>query len=776
MGQAWAALHKELLTSILHLTQVEPVIEKLLARRPTFKDTTKMLLAGLVVMADWIASNASYFPLGLYGPSEQRRRFEAGISKLRLPEAWSPEDFSERAVADIYAGKFQWDEASSPRPVQVAVLDILRGDSPPTMLIIEAPMGEGKTEAALVAAEQLAQLNGCHGIFFGAPTTTTTDSLFNRAGRWAEQSHGSPVVSMYLGHSKNQLNSSYTSLSRFAPYNLDDEIRSDTSTNHSTVIAHQWFRGRKQGILSSLVVATVDQVLMMALQSRHLMLRHLGLAGKVVIIDEVHSYDAYMSHYLESALRWLGSYGSPVILLSATLPHSVKANLVAAYQTGLDDNRRKHPDSVPSAGSSYPVITTVSADTVRVHEVAPSARSTTYEVRPLADDDEELLNIMGLVAQNGGCLLVICNTVDRAQSAYQLARSVVGEDAYLLHSRFTALERVRREGALVEELGPGVSIGCGRPERRIVVATQVVEQSLDVDFDAMVTDIAPVDLILQRLGRVHRHQRPNSDRPSWAHSPCIFVRGMQHLPTQESSPIFSSGVDAVYQPALLLPTCSELSLHKGEPLSLTVPQDIPVLVQAVYSDPHVPNSWNKEYQEAKQKLLEEAKEAQGKSEAFKVNPARRVRDFSMLWAAQKQDISDERGAAQVRDTEPTIEVVLVQRVGDGYYTPLPWLIEDTESPAIPIGFTPDTDTAYLLAQSTVRLPYQLSRVWMVDRVLDELEQTTDIAWQQSHLLKGLLQVTLDESCEATIAGFQLRYSQELGLELLNKQHDRKGKE
>lgn len=771
---SWLEVQCELITNILNLTQAELAIKQILTQRTKLKDNTKLVLTGLVIMADWIASNADYFPLGLYKPADQLSRFEAAIAKLRLPESWAPENFSYRTPVEIYAAKFLWDEACSPRPVQESVVDLLRGESAPSMLIIEAPMGEGKTEAALVAAEQLAYLKGCNGIFFAAPTMTTTDALFTRIKKWAEQAHNSPVVSMYLGHSKNQLNPFYTSMGRFASYNLDDEEQG-SGHSHSQIIAHQWFRGRKQGILSSLVVATVDQVLMMALQSKHLMLRHLGLAGKVIVIDEVHSYDAYMNYYMEASLKWLGSYGAPVILLSATLPHDTKAKLVAAYQSGLR-GRRVSSDLVPSTGTAYPVITTVSSESVDVHEVEPSARNTRYIVQPMADSEPELVHMMDQVKQEGGCLLVICNTVGRAQEAYQLAKEIVGDDAYLLHSRFTAVERVKRESHLVEELGPNSSLGSGRPNRRIVVATQVVEQSLDLDFDCMVTDIAPIDLILQRLGRLHRHRRPANDRPEWAWQARVYVRGMQELPTEDSSPVFASGVDAVYQPALLLPTCAELNLSQSEGRTLNIPQDIPALVEAVYSTPQVPQAWEADLKEAQDSLQRDREIAHGKSKSFRAELGKSVREFSEVWAGQNQDISDEEGAAQVRDTEPTIEVVLVQKVGDGYYAPLPWLVEDVESPALPLGFTPDTDTAYLLAQCTVRLPYQLSRPWLLDEVLTQLEQTTDLAWQKSPLLKGLLQVTLDEKLETEVAGFRLRYSQELGLEFLGKLSEEKEKE
>lgn len=769
MGTPWFAVHTELLDKILELTEAEPVIEKLLQNRAKFKDSTKMLFTGLVIMADWIASNAYYFPLGSYTPEQQHKRFEAGIAKLRLPAQWSPEHFAGRSPAEIYAAKFLWNAANSPRPVQEAVLDVLTTEKPPKMLIIEAPMGEGKTEAALVAAEHLAEINGCNGIFFGAPTMATTDALFNRIRRWAEQSHNSPVVSMYLGHSKNQLNASYGELDRFARFNLADE--SNHNTNHAQVIAHQWFRGRKQGILSSLVVATVDQVLMMALQSKHLMLRHLGLAGKVVVIDEVHSYGAYMGHYMAAALTWLGSYGVPVVLLSATLPQSMKNDLALAYRRGLV-GRTHEAVEVPDVGDAYPVITAVGNESIDVHEVAPSARRTSYSVLPMADDPQSLEAVMGRVRDGGGCLLVICNTVDRAQAAYWLAKDAVGEDAYLLHSRFTALERVERESYLAGELGPDASLGQGRPERRIVVATQVVEQSLDLDFDCMITDIAPIDLVLQRLGRLHRHRRPTGDRPEWAQEPVVYVRGMEEPPTEFAAPVFARGVDTVYQPALLLPTCKELALHTSEGTVLDIPRDIPRLVRAVYSTPSVLPAWNTKYEEAVKQLENAKNHARGKSATFRAELSMSVRPFADVWATQTGDLTDEQGAAQVRDTEPTIEVVLVQEVGQGYYRPLPWLMDD-EPPVLANGSVPDEDLSYLLAQATVRLPYQMSRPWIVDQVLDVLEGTTDIAWQKSHLLRGLLQLKLDDNYETELADFRLRYSQELGLQLIDIPYQRK---
>ncbi len=260
---------------------------------------------------------------------------------------------------------------------------------------------------------------------------------------------GLDIASLFLAHSKSHLNTQFRSLPRLD--NIHDSA--------GAVVAHEWLSGRKKGILANAVVGTVDQVLFMALQSKHMMLRHLGLAQKVVIIDEVHAYDAYMSQYLEMALTWLGHYRAPVILLSATLPHSRKEQLAAAYLRGLKG--RKSSVSLERSGGSYPVVSMAQKTGVTVHAAAPSARDQQVRIQLLEEGEEAIRGALRQTADRGGCTAVVCSTVDRAQRVYEIAKELVGDDAVLLHSRFTTRERVAKETVLLDELARALHAARG---------------------------------------------------------------------------------------------------------------------------------------------------------------------------------------------------------------------------------------------------------------------------------------------------------------------------
>lgn len=771
----WWQVQEEILERITAFTGAGDVLAWLLKEGPEVPQDIQMLLTGFVIVTDWIASNSDlhpYLPRGTVRTQEEfTERLARGVEELDLPGPWRPNIEPDGDAAAVYRKRFNWPEDQTPRPLQTAALAVARSMQGPGILVVEGPMGVGKTEAALVAGETLAQTAGSGGMIFAAPTMATSDALFTRVLAWARSAGGPEVQSMYLGHSKNTLNREFGSIPRRAGTHPGGGMGiaegEEEAEPHAEVIAHQWLWGRKKGILANFVVGTVDQVLFLALQAKHAMLRHLGLAGKVVVIDEVHAYDAYMSEYLATSLEWLGSYGAPVVLLSATLPQQTKQHLVAAYMAGLTE-RDPSEIQVPATGSAYPVLTSGTAeDGVRAHAVEASAHEQSVAVKYLPDDDASLVWVLSRVREEGGCLLVLCNTVPRAQHAYTLAREhLETQDVRLLHARFVTADRVRQERELVADLGPQARRSDGtRPARRVVVATQVVEQSLDLDFDAMITDVAPVDLLLQRMGRVHRHQRSRQERPAWARTPTVQVRGLRDPGNETTPPEFVRDTTLIYPEALLLSTWAQLREHLGGP-PVILPRDIPDLVRRAYAPhPGIPSGWEERFRAAQKDHRAFLVETRNKSRAFRFPAPLDSEVFRDLWDAQRQDVSEVRGAAQVRDTDPTLEVVLMQ--GDDAYTrPLPWLAKrDGRDPqsSLPRGSLPGPGLARLLATSTVRLPHRFSYSEVFNRAVDQLERTTDEAWQQSMLLKGQLQLILDDELRTELAGVRLRYDPELGL-------------
>lgn len=306
---------------------------------PQLSMSGQMLAAGLLIMADWIASNQEYFP-----PIEIGEELSDEEMEARADQAWQTLNLPGFWDAQCY---YMDDEAFScrfsflPNAVQKAVLDVIQNAVEPGLIILEAQMGVGKTEAALAAAEYLNTQRQCGGLFFGLPTQATANGIFHRLLSWAKSQAQDITLGIRLAHGAAALNDDYAALFQGSAQ-IDDE------TGGLTV--HPWFEGSKQALLSNFVVGTVDQLLMAALKQKHLMLRHLGLAGKVVIIDECHAYDAYMNTYLERALRWLGSYRTPVILLSATLPSARRAALVDAYLG-------RSSEGVWRRSTTYPLLT-----------------------------------------------------------------------------------------------------------------------------------------------------------------------------------------------------------------------------------------------------------------------------------------------------------------------------------------------------------------------------------------------------------------------------------
>ncbi|KQB87176.1 CRISPR-associated nuclease/helicase Cas3 [Corynebacterium lowii] len=730
--EPWHQAQNELMEA---MTQATGMTTEILAKTKRLDTRTQQLITGLVIMADWIASNAEAFPMAI--TTTQEERVNNGMEAVVLTGPWRgevPELGSEDLIDAYYRATFGWPEHFGARPIQKAIVQALDEVDGPCLIIVEAPTGEGKTETALAAAHIIAARTGAQGAVFAAPTMATANGLFERVLDWAGTVSGE-VTSMYLGHSKSALSAEYQ---RLPLHSIEEE-----AGGHGEVVATQWLKGNKRGVLSNFVVCTVDQVLMLALQAKHSMLRHLGLAGKVIIVDEVHAYDAYMGSYLHKALEWLQAYGASVVLMSATLPVEQKSALARAY------------GDTPAEGTGYPLLTVVDKRGMREYEVP--ARPTELHAQVELIDDAPAALIPHL--EGGGCVLVVCNTIRRAQETYSLLSEHFPGEVELHHAAFMASDRAEKEDALRAALGPRAHRGEGRPERRFVVATQVVEQSLDIDVDLLITDVAPMDLLIQRVGRLHRHGRPAEDRPEHLREPRVLIRGIEE---RSPVPVFERGTAAIYDSKILLATMAVLEdrvLAHG----LRRPDDIAPLVHATYSaDLEVPEVWREAWEKAVGESEAERERSEGRAGTYQVPGialAGKYHSLFVRYAKNRARKKEEAGLAQVRDAAPTVEVIPI--IGTEYgYRPLGY-----EGADIAEGDTPDYPLSRRLAGNTVRLPGRLTkRERDFTRVIDQLEQETPVGWAQSYLLKGQVALVLNENCEADLAGTRLRYSTELGLE------------
>lgn len=741
----------ELIESMAGLTSVNGAIGKL-KKKPVAG--APQLMVGLLIMADWIASNENVFPYGAIAP--QPERVAAGMDSINLPLPWTPVD-PPVSVQELFNRTFGWEGTVQPRPIQAAAVEAAQSAVGPMLMILEAPTGEGKTEAGLAAAHVLGQKSGAQGVYVAAPTMATANGLFERVVNWARRSsRGGSVASMYLAHSKNRLSEQFQRL-RFGATKEDATSLtrgSDSEENMGGLVANQWLSGSRKGLLSDFVVGTVDQVLMMALKVRFSMLRHVALAGKVILIDEVHAYDAYMSQYLYRVLQWCARYGMSVILMSATLPPTQRKELAAAYGSAVMRGAQDAADVLDV--SSYPLVSVVDADGMRTIPVPPRPDDAQIAVHRIDDELSVLRKTLGELLDDGGVALVICNTIRRAQEVYRELSADYPGEVELHHAAFIASDRSAKEDALRERLGPRSRRGAGRPWRQIIVATQVAEQSLDIDADVLVTDIAPIDLIIQRAGRIHRHERPLDDRPVKLRNPMVFVRGVDN---EGTVPRFDSGTELIYGEAILLSTMAHLPEVIGRP------SDVPELVRRVYDvEPRLPEGWQDRWDAAVSKDAEAREESVGRAQTFLfpcLAGASDLQDlFNIVHDDSRGSVGEEAGSAQVRDTEFSMEVIAVQDTDYGYRA----FGDDEDGSEILDGAELTNQQAIKLAGSSLRLPVRMTK-WERDFnvVVSELEAQTPVEWSNSALLRGQVALRFDRSGEAHVGRFRLSYDDEVGL-------------
>lgn len=703
---------------------------------PEIEQPAQVLLQGLLIMADWIASNEEYFPLFPIDKDEeefQEERLEYGWEHWSKTYLWTPDYFGD--IVEQYNKRFQF----HPRQIQQAFSEVIDKIQKPGIIIFEAPMGLGKTEAALLGVEQMAGKDKCSGMFFGLPTQATSDGIFPRIEEWVETiaDETGDDKSIQLVHGKAQFNEAYQNLKNAKNINVEDP--------QGSVVINEWFTGRKTAILDDFVVGTVDQFLLAGLKQKHLALRHLGLSKKVIVIDEVHAYDSYMGEFLYQVIQWLGAYRIPVIILSATLPASRRKRLVETYCLGNGIRRRNiHADYCDwGETEAYPLITYTDDD--RVGQLRDFRTEDTKEVKVEIIADDNLAGTIQKALENGGIAGIIVNTVRRAQClAWELAGIFGEENISVLHSSFLAPHRHEKEKQLLNEIGRNGK----RSKLRIVIGTQVLEQSLDIDFDVLFTDIAPMDLLFQRIGRLHRHK--GTKRPENLKNPVVYVMGIQGMAE------FEDGTRSIYGDYLLIRT--QLFLPK----KLKLPEDISRLVQKVYleedeeTEIDIPQSIQGKYKEAKKRNAVNIEKKERNANAFRLKEPYEPDEKSLIgWLKDTASDTEEAGLAKVRDGTDSIEVILIKRKEEKLY-----LLDDTTN--ISDELTPAL--AKKISQQTIRLPHVFC--YKMDERIKELEERNKAEipqWQSEPWLKGSLGIVLDEDNSAALIGYKIHYDKQYGL-------------
>ena len=711
----WEILRVRAFERLAETLEIEP-----LPTMGPLLDGFRTAFAGFVSVCDWLGSNTEYFPyqpgvsVGVDYLHQARPRAELALNGVGL-RSWS---------YVLGASSFQsLFPRLTPTHLQRAAFQLAADAVGPTLILVEAPTGVGKTEAALAAADQLISAQRLSGMFYGLPTQATSNQMLGRVREFLDHRYPAQRTNLHLAHGLAHLNQVQQDM-RFAA------IYGDGSA--SGTVADDWFRSRKRTLIAPFAVGTVDQAMLAALQVKHFFVRMFGLSAKVIVIDEVHAYDAFMSTILDRLLEWARALGSSVVLLSATLPRGRRDALLAAW------------GSAPSASAPYPRIGVASQAGAAWHPLPPGQDRQLRWTR--VDPNPEAV-AQWLVGQMpaGGCAAWVCNTVRGAQAAYlaMLNAGWSSSELTLFHARFTVDDRQRLENAVLSRF----SRDGDRPARHAVIATQVIEQSLDLDFDIMVSDIAPIDLLLQRAGRLHRHQRP---RPENLLTPILAVACPD---AQEDTPDFGPA-KYVYDEHVLLRTW--LALHRQA--ELRIPSQSDALLSAVYDDAEPPTDTG---DARRATWIRTAEEQRITLNEAKVRPL-----FSMIGAPGHiggatlgpttlvdPDDSSARGralTARTRDIEETATLIAL------YVDDLGAWHLDADGPILRTDIKPDAELERQLLGRTVSIQ---NAAWV--RRLRPLSVPT--AWAECAALARAHPIAFARDGVATVDGASMRLHPHLGL-------------
>jgi CRISPR-associated endonuclease/helicase Cas3 len=467
-----------------------------------------VLVTAVIVVADWLASQESFLT-SRQATAAVEVSAEAVAAHFRTTMALAPGLLADAGLGRIrmrnepFEQVFGW----APNSLQRSVLDGLEGRvNGAGLLVVTAATGDGKTEAALTAARLLAEAAKASGVYFALPTMATADQMYLRVAKFALRCVDGPA-SLAVLHSMAWLGRE--DIERNLAAAADELLLEDADSLAGSHVAEaDWLYGRYRGLLASLAIGTIDQTLLSVLRTKYSMMRTLGLSSKVFVVDEAHSYDWFMQKLLRALLVWLGRLGCPVILLSATLPSSVTRNLIEGYCAGAGrpvpaDLAVRYPGWVFVPADKGADAVEISAQAhgeiaahrtfelaVDVRQVGSAAKAGT--AREIPTRAAALREVLAGVAREGGCAAVICNTVQDAQDTFleldgwlKSLGSVAELD--LLHARMPAWMRQERTDRMIARYGKNGKRGAG-----IVVATQVIEQSLDLDL--------PVPIVLCTVG------------------------------------------------------------------------------------------------------------------------------------------------------------------------------------------------------------------------------------------------------------------------------------
>lgn len=669
-------------------------------------------LAGLTNLADWVGSDSTYFPLG-EAPEPPERYWPRALEQAaRAVRAKGLTPASVSAVGGL-AALF---DIAEPRPMQAAAETINLPDGP-VLVVIEDATGAGKTEAAMVLAHRMMQAGKGEGVYFALPTMATANAMFERLHDAHRRLFALATrPSLALLHGRRDLSDS------FAEVRLAGKADPDAQDETVAATCAAWIADdRRRALFADIGAGTIDQALLGILPKKFFALRQHALAGRILIVDEAHGYDAYVGEELTRLLQFQAAAGGSAIVLSATLTSRQRKALVNAWGRGLDMG------TSTLSHATYPLMTLASRDGLHERPVDPAPSSRRHVAVERVGDWADALDQVVAASRLGAAVAVLRNAVDDV-IATQVALAERGCVATIFHARFALCDRLAIERDVVGAFGRH---GIGRAGR-VIVASQVLQESLDCDFDVMITDLAPADLLIQRAGRLWRHQRLG--RPVEGPRLVVVAPDWREVRAPDWLSATQPKGSGVYRAGVQWRTARAL-LPDGDWGAIVAPDGLRMLVEAAYADesPPKPLQANDLRREAEQM-------------AHRQHAKNLALDWARGYWNARAFGSDQEVGTRLGDETATLRLA---RIVDGAV--LPWSDD------------PDPARAWALSEVTVRLKW-LGSGWRdaaPPLALLEAIERAKATWPEFE--RDTQVAVVGDDGDVLLRPCQLRYSAEGGL-------------
>ncbi len=731
-NQDWAKLQAEILEQLK--TILQPALNFEPPKNKEDRNTLLTLLTGLTTTADWIASNEIYFP---YQPhlsdlsgyvKKSRSQAKNALKKI----GWGDWKAEEKPIPFNKMFPFEANQ------IQEIILNQTRDLKSPFLMIVEAPTGSGKTEAAFYVTDTVLQREQKSGFYIAMPTQATSNQIFSRTKKFLKQRYPGESLNFHLVHGSASLNEDQA-LDRF------QAVSQDQPKELAHLYSASWFLPRKKTLLAPFGVGTVDQTFLAVMKSKHFYMRLFGLSHKIIIFDEVHAYDVYMNTLFKRLLHWLRVVGCSVIILSATLPPSTRAELLAAYHPQAESIPDISPRQIP-----FPRLSIGTAAEQKQISLGETANRT-IQLDWIEHTPEVIRDTLVDYLSQGGVAAVICNRVRRSQEIYQLVKQALPDaEVILFHSRYPYYLRKNIEETILEKFSKGGS----RPKKAVVIATQVIEQSLDLDFDMLISDLAPADLIIQRVGRLKRHDQ-STHKPA---RPQKFQKN-NHLflckPQIEQERILFGGDEYVYEKYILYRSYFVLS----ERFALVLPEETDPLINFVYEPsalPDIPAAFAEDVEKARQKDLNDRAESQQKAgnQLIPLSHQTLIGNLSLTIHDEHDPSSSSVIRTLTRQFLPSVQLVCIFKIGEEFF------LADGN---LPINFDEEPGfnqlNHYLRSVITITQP-EVTRYFFSSQVPP--------LWKKNKVLRSHYPLILENHIFET-EKFTLRLDETLGIEFIKKE-------